>query len=341
MGGTSTDVSLCNGAVRLSTQTLINEIPIKIPVVDMVTVGAGGGSIAYIDPGGALRVGPKSAGADPGPVCYGKGKEIMITDANLFLGRINSEFFLGGRMMLATDMVSRYMSLLAKKLRMTSVKIAEGIIDVANANMARAIKVVSVEKGFDVRDYTLVSFGGSGGLHACELAQSLLIKKILVPKNAGVLSALGMTIADIVKDYSQSVLLKVKEKGYREILNLFKPLISQGMKDVCSEGIRNSSITIENSVDMRYEGQSHELMLPFKKGYIEDFHKLHKKMYGHANTDYGIEVVNIRVRVIGKTRKPSLRKRVNIDPMRGVALTQKTKCCFRGKWLNAYSPNYH
>jgi N-methylhydantoinase A len=341
MGGTSTDVSLCNGDVRLTTQTLINEMPIKIPVVDMVTVGAGGGSIAYIDPGGALRVGPQSAGADPGPVCYGKGKAITVTDANLFLGRICSEFFLGGRMKLKTNMLSRYMELLAKRLRMTSVRVAEGIIDVATANMARAIKVISVEKGFDVRDYTLVSFGGAGGLHACELAQSLLIKKILVPKNAGVLSALGMTIADIVKDYSQSVLLKVKENSYRVISSLFKPLILQGMKDVLSEGIRKNSIKIENSVDMRYEGQSHELMLPFEKGYIEDFYKLHKKTYGYVNTDYGIEVVNIRVRVIGKTRKPSLIKEVNIAPVKGKTVTKKTKCYFRGKWLktNIYNRN--
>ncbi|MBC8555523.1 MAG: hydantoinase/oxoprolinase family protein, partial [Candidatus Brocadiales bacterium] len=286
MGGTSTDVSLCNGDVRLTTQTLINEMPIKIPVVDMVTVGAGGGSIAYIDPGGALRVGPQSAGADPGPVCYGKGKEITVTDANLFLGRISAEFFLGGRMMLETGKVSGYLDRLAKKIGISSIRVAEGIIDIATANMARAIKVISVEKGFDVRDYTLVSFGGAGGLHACELAQSLLIKRVLVPKNAGVLSALGMALTDIVKDYSKSVLLKVEEKGYREILNLFKPLILQGMKDVLSEGIRKSSITVENSVDMRYVGQSHELMLPFENGYIEDFHKLHKKTYGYSNTDY-------------------------------------------------------
>jgi N-methylhydantoinase A len=333
MGGTSTDVSLCNGDVRLTTQTLINEMPIKIPVVDMMTVGAGGGSLVCIDPGGALRVGPQSAGADPGPVCYGKGKEVTVTDANLFLGRISAELFLGGRMRLKTDKLPGYMDRLAKKLRMSSVRVAEGIIDVATANMARAIKVISIEKGFDVRDYTLVSFGGAGGLHACELAQSLLIKKILVPRNAGVLSALGMTVADIVKDYSKSVLLKVKEKGYSKILNLFKPLISQGMKDVLSEGIRKSSITVENSVDMRYVGQSHELMLPFGNGYIEEFHKLHKITYGYANTDYEVEVVNIRVRVIGKTRKPSLKKRANIGRMEGEALFQKTKCYFRGKWL--------
>ena len=333
MGGTSTDVSLCDGDVRLTTQTLINEIPIKIPVVDMMTVGAGGGSLAYVDPGGALRVGPQSAGADPGPVCYGKGKEITVTDANLFLGRISAEFFLGGRMGLKTDKLPGYMDRLAKKLSMSSVRVAEGIIDVATANMARAIKVISIEKGFDVRDYTLVSFGGAGGLHACELAQSLLIKKILVPRNAGVLSAFGMTVTDIVKDYSRSVLLKVEDKGYRKTLNLFKPLILQGMKDVLYEGIRKSSITVENSVDIRYVGQSHELMLPFGNGYIEEFHKLHKITYGYANTDYEVEVVNIRVRVIGKTRKPSLKKRANIGRMEGEALSQKTKCYFRGKWL--------
>ena len=147
------------------------------------------------------------------------------------------------------------------------------------------------------------------------------------------LSALGMTLTDIVKDYSKSVLLKVEDKDYRKTLNLFKPLISQGMKDVLSEGIRKSSITVENSVDMRYVGQSHELMLPFGNGYIEEFHKLHKITYGYANTDYEVEVVNIRVRVIGKTRKPSLKKRANIGRMEGEALSQKTKCYFRGKWL--------
>ena len=333
MGGTSTDVSLCDGDVRLTTQTIVNEMPIKVPVVDMVTVGAGGGSIAYIDPGGALRVGPQSAGADPGPVCYGKGSEITVTDANLFLGRISAEFFLGGRMQLESDKVCGYLDRLSKKLGLSSVKVAEGIIDITIANMARAIKVISVEKGFDVRDYTLVSFGGAGGLHACELAESLLIKKILVPRNAGVLSALGMTLTDIIKDYSKSVLLKVKEKDYRKILNFFKPLISQGMKDVISEGISKSCISVENSVDMRYVGQSHELMLPFKDSYIEDFHKLHKQTYGYSKTEYEIEVVNIRVRVIGKTRKPSMRKGVMIGSMKG--LIKKTKFYFRGKWFKA------
>ncbi len=335
MGGTSTDVSLCDGDIRLSTQTVVSGMPIKIPVIDMNTVGAGGGSLAYIDPGGALRVGPQSAGADPGPVCYGKGKKITVTDANLFLGRISPEHFLGGRMELKTDMVFKYMKVLAKTMGTTPVEASEGIIDVANANMERAIKVISVEKGFDVRDYALVSFGGAGGLHACELAGRLSMKKILVPKNAGVLSALGMTVADIVKDYSRSVLLRVEESGYRELVKLFKPLESKGIKDVLSEGIGKNRIKIENSVDMRYMGQAHELNLPFKKSFIDDFHQLHKRSYGYANRDYSIEVVNIRVRVNGKKRKPVIGKRPKSSLAKEQPIGKKTKCFFRGKWLRA------
>ena len=335
MGGTSTDVSLCDGGIRLTSQTVVSGMPIKIPVIDMNTVGAGGGSLAYIDPGGALRVGPLSADADPGPVCYGKGKKITVTDANLFLGRISPEHFLGGRMKLEADMVSKCMKVLAKKLGMTPVKAAEGIIDVANANMERAIKVISVEKGFDVRDYALVSFGGAGGLHACELAGRLSMKKILVPKNAGVLSAWGMTVADIVKDYSRSVLLKVGESGYRELVKLFKPLESKGVKDVLSEGVGKNRIKIENSVDMRYMGQAHELNLPFKKSFLDDFHKLHKRSYGYANRDYSIEVVNIRVRVAGKTRKPVMKRRPKGSLAKRKVIGKKVKCFFRGKWLKA------
>ncbi len=333
MGGTSTDVSLSNGDVRLTTQTLISGIPIKIPVIDINTVGAGGGSIAHIDAGGALRVGPRSAGADPGPVCHGKGKEPTVTDANLFLGRICAEHFLGGRMRLNANMILQHMSLVAKKLRMNPVRVAEGIIEIANANMERAIKVISVEKGFDISDYTLVSFGGAGGLHACDLANRLSMKKILIPKNAGVLSALGMTVADVVKDYSKSILFKVEKNCYRKLSGLFKPLNSYGKKEILSEGIQENSIKIKNSVDIRYVGQSHELMLPFKKTYIDDFHKLHNRTFGYSNLDYEIEVVNIRVRVIGKTRKPSLRKGKVVTYENEQAITKKTKCFYGGKWL--------
>ncbi len=155
------------------------------------------------------------------------------------------------------------------------------------------------------------------------------------------LSALGMILADIIKDYSKSELLKVNENDYSKIMDLFKPLISQGMKDVLSEGVNKSSVSIENYVDMRYVGQSHELMLPFKDGYIENFHKLHKKTYGYSNADYELEVVNIRVRIIGKTRKPSLRKRVINDSMKGESSTQETRCYFRGKWLKTDVYNWN
>ncbi len=334
MGGTSTDVSLINGDVSVTTQTLISGIPIKIPVIDINTVGAGGGSVAYTDTGGALRVGPRSAGAVPGPVCYGKGNELTVTDANLFLGRICSEHFLGGRMKLKTDMVSRYMGLVAKKLKMDPVMAAEGIIEVANAKMERAIKVISVEKGFDISNYTLVSFGGAGGLHACDLANRLSMKRILVPKHAGVLSAIGMTVADVVKDYSKSILFKVEQECYRKISGFFKPLNSLGMKEVISEGIRKNSVKIENSLDVRYVGQSHELIIPFRKTFIEDFHKLHSRAYGYSNPDYEIEIVNIRVRVIGKTRKPPLcnGKVVAYDNKQVIA--KRAKCFYGGEWLN-------
>lgn len=334
MGGTSTDVSLCNGDVRLTTQTLVNGIPVKIPVIDINTVGAGGGSIAYIDRGGAFRVGPASAGADPGPVCYGKGKNLTVTDANLYLGRICAEHFLGGKMRLNTTRVDRCMELFAKKLNMDSVKTAEGIIEIANVNMERALKIVSVEKGFDIRDYTLVSYGGAGGLHACDLADRLSMKRILVPKYAGVISALGMTVADIVKDYSKSILLKVEKDFYKKLLDLFKPLITQGLKEIVSEGIRQKSIKIEKSVDMRYVGQSHELTLPFKKSFIEDFHKLHNKTFGYSNINYEIEVVNIRVRVTGKTRKPYSGKRKYVSEKKRQPIIKKTKCFYGGKWIS-------
>lgn len=333
MGGTSTDVSLCDGGIKLTTDTNIGEIPIKVPLIDIYTVGAGGGSIAYIDPGGALKVGPQSAGADPGPISYGKGKELTVTDANVFLGRISPDHFLGGTMKLYAGKVADHMNIFAKRAKMDPVQVAEGIIAVANANMIRAIKVISIERGFDVRDFILFSFGGAGGLHACELARNLSMKGVIVPKNAGVLSALGMTVADIVKDYSQSVLMTVNNNDYDSLITLFKPLESQGSREIVAEGISNANVRIEKHVDIRYVGQSHELTLPFKKEFIKIFHKLHKKTFGYANKDYDIEVVNIRVRATGKTRKPSFRKKTIKSFTRTPVKTRKIKCYCNGRWL--------
>ena len=335
MGGTSTDVSLYDGDIRLTTDTVISGIPIKVPVIDIFTVGAGGGSIAFADPGGALRVGPQSAGADPGPICYGMGNELTVTDANLVLGRIHPERFLGGRMSLYTDRASAYMNLLAKKLKMGPLQVAEVIVNVANSNMERAVKVISIEKGHDVRDFTLFSFGGAGGLHACELAGRLSMKGVIVPVNAGVLSALGMAIADIVKDYSGSILLKVNENDYKKLLCLYKPLIEQCMKELLNEGIRNNNIKIEKYLDIRYAGQSHELTLPFKRSFIEEFHTLHKKSFGYANRDYDVEAVNIRVRGIGRMKKPAFAKRRQHSPDREHGRIKKTRCFYSGKWIKA------
>jgi N-methylhydantoinase A len=335
MGGTSTDVSLCNGRVHHTTNTSIGNIPIRIPVIDIHTVGSGGGSIAYLDPGGALRVGPQSAGSVPGPICYGKGKKITVTDANLFLGRIYAEYFLGGRMGLDITKVSDAVNLFAKRVKMDPVQLAEGIINVANTHMERAIKVISVEKGFDVRDYHLVSFGGAGGLHACELANNLSMKGVLIPKNAGVLSAFGMTIADIVKDYSKSVLVSVSNSDFNTILRMLMPLVRIGRREIRTEGIPESKIKAEKFLDMRYVNQSHEITLPFQRRFVEDFHRLHKKLYGYASREYGVEVVNLRVRVTGRTRKPSFIKKAKRGKQENLELLNVSRCYFNGKWMKS------
>ncbi|NOG82715.1 MAG: hydantoinase/oxoprolinase family protein [Planctomycetes bacterium] len=333
MGGTSTDVSLCDGSALHTTKTSIGDVPIKIPVIDIHTVGAGGGSIAYLDPGGALRVGPQSAGSVPGPICYGKGEKITVTDANLFLGRIYAEYFLGGRMCLDVNKVSEAVNLFSKRVKIGPVKLAEGIIDVANTHMERAIKVISVEKGFDVRDYTLVSFGGAGGQHACELANNLSMKGVLIPKNAGVLSALGMTIADIVKDYSKSVLVSVDKSDFNKLLKMLMPLVSTGKNEILAEGIPEYKIKTEKFLDMRYVNQSHEITLPFKKSFVEDFHRLHKRLYGYAGREYEVEVVNVRVRVTGKTRKPSFVTKSKRMKRESGELLNVSRCFFKGKWM--------
>ncbi len=335
MGGTSTDVSLCEGRVHHTTDTSLGDIPIKIPVIDIHTVGAGGGSIAYLDLGGALRVGPQSAGSVPGPICYGKGKRITVTDANLFLGRLLSEYFLGGRMRLDSNKVSQAVYLFAKRVKMDPFQMAEGIIDVANTHMERAIKVISVEKGFDIRDYTLVSFGGAGGLHACQLAQNLSMEGVMIPKNAGVLSAFGMTIADIVKDYSKSVLISVYKCDFVPLQKMFKPLVRIGLREILTEGISEDKIESEKFLDMRYVNQSHEITLSFKESFIEDFHLLHKKLYGYANREYEVEVVNLRVRMTGKTGKPSMRKKRESSKRANAESLEVSKCYFNGKWMKS------
>ena len=308
MGGTSTDVSLIDNKLPLTFESQIAGFPVKVPMIDIHTVGAGGGSIAYLDAGGSLKVGPESAGADPGPICYGKGEKITVTDANLFLGRLVPEFFLGGNMKLARERLDKYFKEMAGEAKLSELELAEGILTVANANMERAIRVISVDRGYDPREFALFSFGGAGGMHAAFLARLLKIPKVFVPKNPGILSAIGMLLADIVKDYSLTVMLKAEDTNYDEIKVLFEPLDESGIKDLMAEGIERDKIVLERYLDMRYVGQSYEIVVPFKENYIEQFHKLHERNYGYADKSKKVEIVNIRVRAVGSPEKPVFEK---------------------------------
>jgi len=304
MGGTSTDVSLIDQTPTLTNETLIGGCPISIPVLDIHTIGAGGGSIASTDKGGALRVGPESAGADPGPACYGRGELPTVTDANIVLGRLVPELFLGGSMPLDVDRAYKSIETLASQLRIDLIRCALGIITVANAHMERALRVISVERGFDPRDFTLFSFGGAGGLHAVELARSLMIPRVLISPYSSVLSAFGMLAADVVLDYTQTVMLN-NSYPIREITSYFQPLISQGNADLRSQGIELQHANVQLFIDARYQGQSYELTIPFSSKWDAEFHQIHQDTYGYQLLDVPIELVNIRVKAIGHTHHPN------------------------------------
>jgi N-methylhydantoinase A len=306
MGGTSTDVSLMDGGLSFTLESEIAGYPVKVPMIDIHTVGAGGGSIASIDLGGSLRVGPESAGAEPGPICYGKGDRITVTDAHLYLGRLIPEHFLGGNMTLKTDKLKTHFSQMAEDLGLSAIELAEGILSVANATMEKAIRVISVERGHDPREFTLLTFGGAGGMHAAFLARLLSIPRVLVPNNPGILSAIGMLIADMIKDYSLTVMLNQFNTNEEQLRNLFGNLERKGRDDLISEGLNEKGILLERYLDMRYEGQSYEIIVPFRTNYVEGFHGLHERKYGYRNKDKPIEIVNLRLRVRGTLDKPEM-----------------------------------
>jgi N-methylhydantoinase A/oxoprolinase/acetone carboxylase beta subunit len=306
MGGTSTDVSLIDGRIATSTDSRVGDFPVRLPVIDIHTVGAGGGSIAFVDSGGALRVGPRSAGSVPGPVCYGVGTELTVTDANLLLGRLDPEFFLGGRMTIDVDRTAAAAKDLARALKLTVGELAEGIVRVANANMERAIRVVSVERGHDPRRFALVAFGGAGGMHACEIARTLEMATVVVPRHAGVLSALGMLVADVTRDYSASVLRPSRELTMAGLRDYLRPLVGRATAELKSEGFTGRRIALEQQLDVRYVGQSFEITLPLTPVYRTDFDRQHGRLYGYSNPDRAVEVVAVRVRAAGITDKPSL-----------------------------------
>jgi N-methylhydantoinase A len=294
MGGTSTDVSLIDGAVRYRSEWAIEGLPLKVPAIDIHTVGAGGGSIAWIDAGGALKVGPQSAGADPGPACYGKGEATTVTDANVLLGRLVAHAFLGGRMQLHPARARSATQRVAVPLRLTCERAAEGIVRVVNASVERAIRSISVERGHDPRDYTLIAFGGAAGQHACELAAGLGIRRVVVPSHPGLLSAWGAASADIQRDYVRTILLT--NPSVAKLRALFIPLARAARADLRAEGLRPALCVIVRTVDVRYQGQSYEITLPFDARLTAAFHTAHRKLYGYADLGRPIEVVNLRVR---------------------------------------------
>ena len=295
MGGTSTDVSLADGTPRESTESMVAGFPIRVPMLDIHTVGAGGGSIARVDAGGLLRVGPESAGADPGPACYGIGTDATVTDAHVVLARIGATQLLGGAMPIDVERAAGAVDRLAHAMKLHRIAAAAGILRVANANMERAIRVVSIERGYDPRDFALVAFGGSGGLHACEIARELCMRTVIVPEQAGALSALGMLMADAVRDYAAGAL------GSRDLEKQFATLERRARRE-------SPASKIERTADLRYRGQSYELNVTWSGGpaAARAFHREHARIYGYATPEREIEVVTIRVRARQRLPKPKL-----------------------------------
>lgn len=309
MGGTSTDVSLANGRIRRTTEGFIENWPVRVPMMDIHTVGAGGGSIAWVDAGGALRVGPESAGSTPGPACYGRGGGwFTVTDANLLLGRLVPDFFLGGRMALHPQKALEAARSLAERLGFQPLELAEGVVQVANAKMTQAIRVISIERGFDPRSFTLVAFGGAGPMHAMELAQALFIPRVLVPRYPGVLSALGLTVADFVRDYSHTIMRKAEDLSNEALAQAFRPLLEKGERDLRTQGFPRDAQRLEMSLDMRYRGQSYELEVPVSDFDVQRavlrFHEMHAQRYGYARPGASVEIVNVRVTARGERPRP-------------------------------------
>ncbi len=336
MGGTSTDVSLCDGEIRVTNESVVAQCPVGVPVIDIHTVGAGGGSLAGIDEGGALRVGPESAGADPGPICYGKGNRVTVTDANLYLGLLDTRYPLGGTLYLCDDKLDAEFRKLARRMGLRSpAAAAQGVVDVANANMEAALRVISVERGHDPRDFTLVTFGGAGGLHAAALASSLSIPRVLIPAYPGLLSALGVLLSNTVKDFSRTVMLQSGHQSARAMERIFRELEIKGRAAMREEGYVPSRIRLERWIDMRYCGQSYEISLPHTRQFESAFHRLHEQRYGYADPSREAEIVTLRVRARGLSEKPRItRQRMGgADP--SAANIGEKKAQFRGKVLRA------
>jgi N-methylhydantoinase A len=304
MGGTSTDVSLVESAITTASHAEVAGLPVGVPMLDIHTVGAGGGSLARFDAGGVLRVGPESAGADPGPICYGRGLQPTVTDANLLLGRLQPTRFLGGEFTLDLDRTRGITREWLKQQRssLTLEKFAAGVVRVVNATMEKAIRVVSIERGRDPRVFALVAFGGAGGLHACALAEALSIPRVIVPALPGALSALGILVSDVVKDYSRTVLWHSSGKVPSAQLDReFSILQKQAAKDFHQEAWEGR-IHYQRSIDVRYRGQGYELNLLFTRNLLKEFEREHRRRYGYIHAAREVELVTLRLRATLATR---------------------------------------
>jgi N-methylhydantoinase A len=311
MGGTSTDVALCDsGAIRTTNEAMVAGLPVAVSVMDIHTVGAGGGSIARVDEGGSLRVGPESAGADPGPACYGRSLLPTVTDAHVVLGHFGGVGLLGGEFKLDEKRAHEAMASLARDLSKVSGKrcsvttAAEGVLSVANTNMERALRHISVERGHDPRQFALLPFGGAGGLHAVDLARALRIPTIIAPTAPGALSAVGVLVADVIKDQSRTVMFTHGSKETSRLARVFREMEKEAAAVLRAEGFPTSRQRHEPSLAMRYRGQSFELEIRNINGDLgAEFHRVHRERYGYAQVQSEIEIVNARLRSFGLVEK--------------------------------------
>lgn len=324
MGGTSTDVAAVQDEVRAGGQSEVAGLPVGVPMLEIHTVGAGGGSLARFDAGGALRVGPESAGADPGPICYGRGTAPTVTDANLLMGRLRPDRFLGGKFTLDVERARRITSEWLKKQssKLSLQQFSAGVVRVVNANMERALRVISIERGYDPREFALVAFGGAGGLHACELAEALAIPTVMIPARPGALSAFGILVSDVVKDYSRTLLWRIAGRArqaipHSKLQNEFRKLEAAAQKEFRAERWRGP-LQYERSLDLRYRGQGYELNVPARDGNSDNdrsndndrdnvvarFHREHQRRYGYQHAGREIELVTLRLRACLRTPQP-------------------------------------
>jgi len=347
MGGTSFDVSLAyKGKPTFTMESDIGGHIIKIPMIDIKTLGAGGGSIAWVDQGGALQVGPHSAGADPGPACYNHGgKEPTVTDANLVLGYLNPRYFLGGEIELNVDLAKEAIrKKIAEPMGLTLEEAAEGIIRVVNSTMIRGIRMVSVERGYDPRDFTMICFGGAGPVHAVRLAQELNIPRLVIPQGPGVICALGLLMADFRHDYSQTFLHSLWTIETSRLISGFRALEKKAIDQMTQERVPEKDILLLRSMDLRYLGQGYELELPIPnrdynkkdlESFCHEFSQLHRERYGYAMAEDTVEIVNLRLTAIGGLSKPVIEEESPSGKDPKVALKGIRRIYMGGKFKDA------